>query len=80
METAINMPQLDGLGSEDTVVQDFMADPNINPNVLQAAINILSSRTNTMQSAQATPTLGKINSSGFDHQRSGPESQALPTW
>ena len=29
-----------------------------------------------MQSAQAIPTLGKIDSSGFDHQRSGLSTQA----
>ena len=68
------MPQSDGLGSEDTGVQDIMANPNINPNLLQAAINSLSSRINAMQSAQATPTLGKIGSSGVDHQRLGLET------
>ena len=57
-----------------------MPDPNINPNLLQAAINTLSSRGNTMQSTQTTPTLGKIDSSGFDHQRSGLETQAPPTF
>ena len=57
-----------------------MADPNINPNLLQVAINPLRSRINTMESAQATPTLGKIDSSGFDHQRSGFETQAPPTF
>ena len=76
METTINMPQSDGLSPENTIVQDIMADPNINPNLLQAAINTLSSRIKTMQSAQVTPTLGKIDSSGFDHQRSGLETQA----
>ena len=39
METTINMSQLDGLNPEDTIVQDIMADPSINPNLLQAAIN-----------------------------------------
>ena len=42
METTINMSQSDGLSSEDTIVQDIMADLNINPNLLQAAINTLS--------------------------------------
>ena len=55
METTINMPLSDGINTEDTIVQDIMADPNINPNLLQAAINTLSLRINTMQSAQATP-------------------------
>ena len=80
METTINMPQSDLFSSEDTIVQDIMADPNIKPNLLQAAINTLSSRINTMQSAQATPTLGKIDSSDFDHQRSELESQAQSTF
>ena len=70
METTIKMPQSDGLSSEDTTVQDIMADPYINPNLLQAAIYTLSSRINAMQSAQAIPTLWEINSSKFDHQRS----------
>ena len=52
------MPQSDGLISEDTIIQDIVADPNINPNLLQAAITTLSSGINTMQSAQATPSLG----------------------
>ena len=52
MKTTINMPQSDGLSLEDKIVQDIMADPNINPNLLQAAINTLSSRINAMQPAQ----------------------------
>ena len=76
METTINMPQSDGLSSEDPIVQDIMADPNFNPHLLQAPINTLRSRINTMQSAQAT--LGKTDSSGFDHQRSGLETQTHP--
>ena len=79
METTIKMPLSDGLSSEDTIVQDIMADPNINQNLLQAVINTLSLRINAMQSAQAIPTLGKIDSSGFDHQRSGLRGQAPPT-
>ena len=71
METTITIPQSDGLSPEDTIVQDIMADPNINPNLLQAAINTLSSRINTMQSAQAMPT---SSSSPFDHQGSASES------
>ena len=74
------MPQSDGLSPEDTIVQDIMADLNIDPNLLQVAINTLHSRINAMQSAQATPTLGKIDSSDFDHQRSGLETQAQPTF
>ena len=70
METTINMPQSDWLSSEDTIVQDIMPDPNINPNLLQAAINTLSPRINTVQSPQATSNLGKIDSLGFEHQRS----------
>ena len=61
------MPQSDGLSPKDTIVQDIMADPNINPNLLQAAINTLRSRIDIMQSPQATPT---SNSSPFDHQGS----------
>ena len=72
------MPKSDRLSSEGTIVQDIMADSNINPNLLQAAINTLSSRINVVQSAQATPTLGKIDSSGFYHQTSGLETQAHP--
>ena len=71
METTINKPQSDGLSSEDTIVQDIMADPKIKPNLLQVAIKTSSSRINKMQSAQAMPTVGKIDSLGFDHQRSG---------
>ena len=56
METTINMSQSDGLGSEDAIVQDIMADPNIDPNLLQTAINTLSLRIHTTQSAQATDT------------------------
>ena len=67
METTISMLQSDGLSSEDTIVQDIMADPNINLNLLQAAINTLHSRINIMQSAQATPT---SSNSSFDHQGS----------
>ena len=67
--TIINMPLSDGLIPEDTTVQDIVADPNINPNLLQAVINILSN--NIMQSAQATPS---SNSSPFAHQRSAIES------
>ena len=57
-----------------------MADPNINPNLLQEAINTLGLRINTMQSAQAAAILGKIDSSGFNYQRSGLETQAPPTF
>ena len=64
-----NMPQSDWLSPEDTIIQHIMADPNINPNLLQAALNTLSSRINQMQSAQATPTLGATDSSGFNHKR-----------
>ena len=71
MKTTISMPQSDGLSSEDTIVQDIMADPRINPNLLQAAINTLSSRINTIQSAQATPI---SSSSPFDHQGSAIKS------
>ena len=66
METKIYVLQSHGLSSEDTIVQDIMTDPNINPNLLQTATDTLSSRINIMQSAQATLTLGKIDSSGFD--------------
>ena len=69
METTINMPQ-----------SDIMAGPNINSNLLQAATNTFSSRTNATQPAQGTPTLGKIYSSGFDHQGSGLETQASATF
>ena len=65
------MPTSDGLSPEDTIVQNIMADPNINPNLLQAAINTLSSRMNIMQSAQTTPT---SSSSPFGHQGSAIES------
>ena len=65
------MLQLEGLSPEDTIVQDIMADPNIIPNLLQAAINTLSSRINTIQSPQATPT---NSSSAFYHQGSAIES------
>ena len=51
--------------SEYTIVHDIMADLNINPNLLQIPINTLSSRINTMQSAQATPTLGKLIDKAF---------------
>ena len=34
MDTTINMPQPDGLGSGDKFVQDIRADPNIPPNLL----------------------------------------------
>ena len=71
METTIDMSQSDGLSPEDSIVQDIMDDTNINPNLLQATINTLSSRINTMQSAQATPT---SSSSPFDHQGSATES------
>ena len=53
IETTINIPQSYGLSLKDTIVQDIMADPNIKPYLLQAAINTLSSRINTMMSAQA---------------------------
>ena len=71
METTINMPQSDGLSPEDTIVQDIMADPNINPNLLQAAINTLSSRIIIMQLAHTTPT---SITSPYDHQGSAIES------
>ena len=71
METTINMPQSDGFIPVDIIVQDIMADPNINPKFMQAAINTLSSRINTLQSAQATPT---SSGSPFDHQGSAIES------
>ena len=67
METAINMPQSNGLNSGDKFVQDLRADPNIPPNLLQTTINTVWSRGNTMQSAQATPT---SSYSSFDHQKS----------
>ena len=67
METTINMPQSDGLSFEETIVQDLKADSNINSNSLQTAINTVRSRSNIIQSAQATPT---SSSSHFDHQKS----------
>ena len=65
------MPQSFGLRSEDTIVQDIMADSNINPKLLQTAINPSISRIYTVQSAQATST---SSSSPFDHQGSATES------
>ena len=56
MKTTVNMSQSDGLSSEDTIVQDIMADTNIPLNLLWAAINNFNSRNNIMQSPQATPT------------------------
>ena len=56
MEIAINIPLSDSLSSWDKFVQDLRADPKISPNLLQAAINTVIIRSNTMQSAQATPT------------------------
>ena len=54
------MPQSDGLSSEDTIVQDIMADPNINPNLLQAAINTLSSRLIQCSQHKPHPLYGKL--------------------
>ena len=71
METTVNMPQLDGLSSEDTIVQGMMTDPNISPNLLQTAINTVRSRNNIMQLAQATPTSSSLP---FDYQESAIES------
>ena len=67
METSINMPQSHGFSSEDMTVQDIMADLNIPQNLKQTAYHTVKSRSNIMQSAEATPT---SNGSPFDHQGS----------
>ena len=71
METTVNIPQSDGLCFEDTFVQDLKPDPKIKQNLLETAIYNVRSRSNIMQSAQATPT---CSSSPFDHQGSAIEN------
>ena len=67
METAINMPQPDGLSSRDKFVHDLRADPKIPSNLHQTAINKVKSGNNVMQSAHATLTSSSLP---FDHQGS----------
>ena len=69
-ETAVNMPHPDGSNSEDTIVKDILADPNIYPDLLRTAMNTLHSIISPMKSTlsqQATPTPAQPHSPGFDH-------------
>ena len=76
------MPHPDGSNSENTIVKDILADTNIHACLLRTVMNILHSIISPMKSAlshQDTPTPAQPHSSGFVHQRPGPEAKATPT-
>ena len=76
------MPHPDGFNSEDTIVKDTLAYPDIHPGLLRTGLNTLHSINSPMKSTlshQATPTPAQPHSLGFDHQRPGPEAQATLT-
>ena len=74
--TAVNMLHPDGFNSEDTIVKDILADPNIHPGLLRTTMDTLHSIISPMKSIllhQATFP-AQPHSSGFDHQRPGLEA------
>ena len=76
------MPHPDGFYCKDTIVKDILADPNIHPGLLRAALNTLHSISSSMKwtlSYQATSIPAQPHSSGCDHQRSEFEAQTIPT-